>query len=227
MGVITLPDAGDIMKRREIWMVVLPLLLFGLLALTVKAGLSAGLEDWFYSEAVEDMSPLWTAIVKAVTHTGDTPAVVLICLLLFVLPRSRRTIALPVSAAVILSTVLNLLLKELFARQRPDILRLINETSYSFPSGHAMINGTLYFMLLFLTFRFVGNRGRRNLLAGGCLFMLIAIGYSRVYLGVHYAGDILGGWLLGFAVTTGVYLRWERGQQRKAYRSKNEGRSND
>lgn len=197
------------MNKKNLWLVIVPLILFAMLAVCVKAGLTVGFEGWAYSETVEHMSPLYTGIVKAITHIGDSAVVIVFCLLLIALPKSRKTIALPVSLSVILSAVLNIVLKNLFVRQRPDILRLINETSYSFPSGHAMINATLYTMLILLIFRYVPNKLRRLALSFLCLALAAAIGYSRVYLGVHYAGDVLGGWLIGFAVSLLVFNLWK------------------
>jgi undecaprenyl-diphosphatase len=195
---------------RNNWLVAVPVILFAMLAVCVRAGATVGFEGWAYSEAVEHMSPLMTSIVKGITHIGDTAVVILVCLTLIAIPKTRRTIALPVSAAVILSFILNIALKHIFARERPDILRLINETSYSFPSGHAMINSSLYLTLLLLIFKFIKKRRIKWVLASVCLIIIIAIGFTRVYLGVHYAGDILGGWMFGFAVSVFVYNAWKK-----------------
>ena len=195
--------------RKHILLTAISVVLFGLLAAYVHAGVTLGFEGWIYSKSVAFMSPAVTSVIKGITHLGDSTVVIAFCLLIIVIPRTRKTIALPVSAAVTLSTLLNMLLKELFARERPDILRLINETSYSFPSGHAMINATLYTMLIIMVFRFIKSRPRRLALAVPCALMAVLIGFSRVYLGVHYAGDILGGWIIGFAVAIIVYALWK------------------
>jgi undecaprenyl-diphosphatase len=181
-----------------------------MLAVCVRAGATVGFEGWAYSEAVEHMSPAMTSVVKGITHIGDTAVVILICLTLIAVPKTRRTIALPVSGAVILSFILNIALKDLFARERPDILRLINETSYSFPSGHAMINSSLYIMLILLIFKYINNRRTKWALTSVFAVLIIVIGFTRVYLGVHYAGDILGGWMFGFAVSVFVYSAWKK-----------------
>jgi len=198
------------MILRKIWFIIVPLVLFALLALCIEAGITTNFEGWAYSEAVEHMSPAITTIVKGITHMGDLTVVIVFCLFLIAIPMFRRTIALPVSIAVILSALLNLLLKNIFVRERPDILRLLNETSYSFPSGHAMINGTLYLMFILLIYRFIKSTPKKILLISLCVIITIAIGFSRLYLGVHYAGDIIGGWLIGFAVSIAVYTVWSK-----------------
>ena len=198
------------MNRKErVWLMAVPFILFAMLAVCIEAGLTGGVEGWAYSEAVEHMSPLMTTVVLGITHIGDSTSVIAFCLLLIMIPKTRRTIALPVSSAVILSTVLNILLKDIFARSRPDILRLINETSYSFPSGHAMINASLYTMLGLFIYRFIEDRSIRITLIFLCATLTLVIGYSRIYLGVHYVGDVLGGWLIGFGISLSVYTMWK------------------
>ena len=201
-------ENGVKMKKINIWLIGIPITLFALLAVCVTAGITVNFEGWVYSEAMERMSPLLTDFMKVITHLGDLALVIILCLLLFLIPKSRKTIALPVSVTVILSAVLNVILKNIFARARPDILQLINETSYSFPSGHAMINASLYTMLTILIFRFIKNTPRRIALSAACITLTVTIGFSRIYLGVHYLGDVVGGWLIGFTVAVVVYFWW-------------------
>ena len=196
------------MNKKHVWLIAVPLILFTMLAICIRAGITVNFEGWAYNESIEHMSPIFTKIVKAITHIGDSVVLITFCLLLFVIPKSRKTIALPTSVTVILSMILDVTLKSIFARERPDILQLINETSYSFPSGHAMNNAALYTILILLIFTFIKNKPLKITLAAVCITLTIAIGYSRIYLGVHYAGDVLGGWLLGPAVSIFIYLTW-------------------
>lgn len=203
------------MNKRTLLFVIIPIILFILLAVSVSVGIITGFEGWAYNETVEYMSPQVTSIVKGITHIGDSATVIAFCLLLIALPKTRKTIALPVSLTVILSYLLNILLKNIFARERPDILRLINETSYSFPSGHAMINASLYTMLIMLVFKYIKNTANKFFLSVLCIAFAVIIGVSRIYLGVHYAGDILAGWVIGFAVSAFVYFVWTAGLENK------------
>ena len=202
------------MNKRTIWLVVMPVILFAMLAVCIYAGITTRFEGWFYGEAVENMSPVLTAMMKVITHLGDPITVFVFCLSLFLAPKTRRTIALPTSAAVIMSGVFNVLLKQIFARGRPNVLRLISETGYSFPSGHAMINASLYVMLILMIIRYLGNFFRKLFFSSLCVALAGLIGFSRVYLGVHYASDVLGGWLFGAAVSLLIYSLWN-GRQSK------------
>lgn len=194
------------MNKTKIWFIIFPIILFIMLAGFVESGLTLGFEGWTYKEVSEEMSPVITNIMKITTHIGDAITVIIICLLLFVFQKSRKTIAIPVSIAVIIAATLNLILKNIFARDRPNILRLIHETDYSFPSGHAMINAALYTILIFFVLKYIKNIPEKIILSTFFVCITISIGYSRIYLGVHYLGDILGGWLLGATIGYVIYL---------------------
>lgn len=188
---------------------MVPIILFVMLAVCVQTEIVTSFEGWAYSEAVKNMSPVFILRMKGVTHLGDSAAIIVFCLGLFIVSKTRKIVALPISIAVISSAVLNVALKHIFARSRPDILRLISESGYSFPSGHAMNNAALYTMLMLLTWRYVKNTSLKIILSSLCVTLTILIGYSRIYLGVHYAGDVLGGWLFGFALSMLIYFLWD------------------
>lgn len=196
-------------NRRTIRFALAPVILFAILAILIKMSILTGFEEWVYGKAAKNISPALTSIMKRITHIGDSSAVIAFCLFLLIVPKTRKTVALPVSSALITSVMLNETLKHIFARSRPDILRLISETGYSFPSGHAMNNATLYTMLILLINRYVRNTPLKLTLSSICVALAVMIGCSRIYLGVHYAGDVLGGWLLGFALSVIIYSMWE------------------
>lgn len=196
------------MNKRNVWFVIVPILLFAMLAVCIQADISTHFEGWAYGETVEHMSPVLTSVMKGITHLGDPATVMVLCLMIFLVPRWRKTIALPVSAAVILSAAADVALKRIFARSRPNILRLISETGYSFPSGHAMVNASFYIMLILMAFYYLKDFRQKVAFSLLCVALTGLIGFSRVYLGVHYAGDVLGGWLFGFAVSVLIYLLW-------------------
>jgi undecaprenyl-diphosphatase len=132
---------------------------------------------------------------------GVVPADVALVLLLSALRRWRD--ALFAAAATGGSALLNMGTKRLFARDRPDLWDSISpETTYSFPSGHAMGSMTLALVLVLLAWP---TRLRWWVAAAMAVFVPM-VGLSRVYLGVHYPSDILAGWAAASLWTVGVYL---------------------
>ncbi len=101
------------------------------------------------------------------------------------------------------SALLNMATKQFFQRNRPTLWESIApEHTFSFPSGHAMGSATLAMVVLLLCWH---TRARWPVAALAALFAL-TVGASRIYLGVHYPSDILGGWAAGIAWVSGVYL---------------------
>jgi len=197
-------------KKIKILTIVLPIILFLFIAFFLYADFMAHFEGLVYEESVEHMSPALTAIVKLITAMGSREFVILICFTLFAVPYLRKRYALPISAAVILSLLLNLLFKSIFARSRPDILMLAQETSYSFPSGHSMVSMTLYGAFVLLAWKHMDDRYAKVIVSLICAALIGAIGFSRIYLGVHYVTDVVGGWCLGLAIACSVVYRYER-----------------
>lgn len=155
-------------------------------------------------------SPAMTAIMKFFTFIGaGLPiviiAVIIVIILYFVLGHRRELILF--ATAVLGSALLNVLLKLLFHRTRPDIHRLIEVTGFSFPSGHAMAAFSLYATLIFLLWKHASTGYARALLILIGSAFIAAIGISRIYLGVHYPSDVIAGYLAsGFWVFLSIWL---------------------
>ena len=193
-------------KAKRYFLLAAPPLFFVIVAGLVLAGVTTAFDSWAYLEATKHMSPVLTALMKLITVSASTAVVVVVCLGLFVAPKSRRTAALPVVVAVLFATLFNLVLKNAFMRLRPEALPLVDETSYAFPSGHAMIGAALYISLALWAWRQLENRQLKVLLVAICVATTVAICLSRVYLGVHYATDVIAGWCLGVTVALASFL---------------------
>jgi undecaprenyl-diphosphatase len=134
-----------------------------------------------------------------------------IFLFLFYVLKHRLEILVFLSV-VYITPILNRLLKLYFQRARPDFNTLIEIGGYSFPSGHAMNAFSFYSILAFLLWRHVPTRMGGIAVIFISTLMIFAIGLSRVYLGVHYPSDIIGGFLasgLWTAAVIGFFQRYK------------------
>lgn len=99
---------------------------------------------------------------------------------------------------IIGSLALNPLVKNIFQRSRPDeSFRLVQETSYSFPSGHSFASMVAFGCLIIIIVLFIRSSFWRKFLSILCGAIIFLIGFSRIFLGVHYLTDVIGGFSLG------------------------------
>jgi membrane-associated phospholipid phosphatase len=144
-------------------------------------------------------TPELTRLMLFITSLGAFWLVIAaIALTLFFLWRRyyRETVFLVVLLAV--GGILNIVLKDLFQVPRPDMAPLLDMSSYSFPSGHAMTSFVFYGVLPIFVYRFTHRVGLTIVVGILSTLLIFLIGFSRVYLGVHYPSDVVAGWIAGF-----------------------------
>ena len=141
-----------------------------------------------------------TKIMKVITNLSSAYVLIAITIgtLLFV---KNKKVGLCVASNLVITTLLNQLLKYIIQRPRPDGYRLIAESGYSFPSGHSMVSMAFYGLIIYLIWKMVKNKKIKYISCGILGLLIPMIGFSRIYLGVHYASDVIG----GFAISI-VYL---------------------
>jgi len=167
-------------------------------------------------------SPAITSIMKIITFLGSSVFIILLSIsILYFLYKvlNHRSELILFVAALIGSNILCVLLKLFFHRARPDLHRLIEISGYSFPSGHATNAMTVYGILAFILWRNIRTKTGRSLLIIVSLIMILLIGISRIYLGVHFPSDVIAGYFTGgFWISTAIwyYQRYkERQYERK------------
>lgn len=175
------------------------LFIFSFIAINVYNGnviVSDGVIYDFINKHV--ISEGMTPIVKIITNIGDTICIVTIAIIsLFIFKDKKINISIVINLITV--TILNNILKFIFMRPRPDLDALVTETSYSFPSGHSMISMGFYGYMIYLIYNFVPNKGLKWFLISLLSIIIFIIGFSRIYLGVHYASDVIGGFTFGIA----------------------------
>ena len=144
------------------------------------------------------LSDFLTSFFKVITHMGSALFFVVVTLFIFLFFKNRL-IGFSLGINIFLVSILNLLLKNIFLIPRPDTLRLILESGYSYPSGHTMSSFAFYGYLIYLIYKMMRPSIWKKILIILLILLILLIGFSRIYLGVHHFSDILGGYLISFA----------------------------
>ncbi len=193
-------DWKELIKKNLKW-VVLFICLVGFLALA---------EDVFNKEIMYGdiigyklistflISVFVTPIAKFITNFGGAIFLSIATVMLFLLIKNKK-IGLSIISNIVIITVLNQLLKRILQRPRPTEFRIVEETGYSFPSGHSMVSMAFYGYLIYLIYRYIKNKYVKWTLITILSILICLIGISRIYLGVHYTSDVLGGFLLSIS----------------------------
>lgn len=141
-----------------------------------------------------------TVLMKVITNFASVYTLIAVTIgsLLFI---RNKKIGICITINLFVITLLNQILKYIIQRPRPEGYRLIAENGYSFPSGHSMVSMAFYGLIIYLIWHLVKNKKIKYISCGILGLLIPLIGFSRVYLGVHYASDVIGGFLISI-----VYL---------------------
>ena len=192
-------------------LIFIAVLVFIGVAVGVQTGYLDGFDDAVryrvYSIRSEKLTMFW----KFITHSGDSEIVIMLGIVLLLVKSLRKKYGVKFAIAALSSTALYQGMKYIFQRPRPDIaLRLIEESGYSFPSGHSMNCLVSYGILAYLILKYCENARLAKILSVGLGLIIILIGLSRVYVGVHFPTDVIGGWSLGIAVLVAMMYAFEK-----------------
>ena len=144
------------------------------------------------------ISDFTTPIAKFITNFGGAIFLLVLAITLFILIKNKK-IGFSIFLNLVIITMLNQLLKRILQRPRPTEFRIIEETGYSFPSGHSMISMAFYGYLIYLIYKYVKNKYVKWISIIILSILICSIGISRIYLGVHYTSDVLGGFLISLS----------------------------
>ena len=139
-----------------------------------------------------------TPIMKLITFFGGATCLIGLTLVLFITIKNKK-IGLLIGINLVTITILNQIFKFILQRPRPTENRIINENGYSFPSGHSMISMAFYGFLIYLIYKYVKNKKLKYISITLISILIIFIGISRIYLGVHYTSDVLAGFLFSIS----------------------------
>ena len=185
------------MKKFRIIIVCLCLLLFSVILFSVCKYGVLDIDNNVYNLISKNiMNDTLSSILKVVTHLGGVAFIVLLGVLCFMFCKKNRWF---ITFALVGCTVINQTIKHIVRRPRPNVLRLVSESGYSFPSGHSMISVAFYGLVIYFVYKNINNKYLKWALISLLSLLILTIGFSRIYVGVHYFTDVVGGFFLALA----------------------------
>lgn len=149
-----------------------------------------------------------TIFFKYFTNLASTKYFIITCLLLIIFLKNK--LALLISIAMIIDAIIVFIAKHIIKRERPNINRIVEEKGYSYPSGHTFSATCFYGLVMFLINISSITLGYQLLITIPLISIILLIGFSRIYLGVHYFSDCIGGLLLSSSyIILYVYLVYD------------------
>lgn len=138
--------------------------------------------------------PWLTTILKGITNFGDFPYIFIICVILLIFYKKKKEL-INLYTVILISTLINNVIKIIVKRPRPELVHLVSEDSYSFPSGHAMASMTFYGYIIYMVWQSNLQKKWKVTITTLLSILILVIGYSRIYLNVHYVSDVLAGFM--------------------------------
>lgn len=187
------------MKKKIKWIIaiicVLIFLLVGLFLITIDNNI---VDKTIYELVISIKSDTVTKIFKIITTFAGIPFMLVIGIVILLLKKLKHKRFL-IIANIVNDVILNTILKLTFKRERPLDIMLVEETGYSFPSGHTMIAIIFYGYIIYLITKSKYSKKIKIIINTILSVLIFLIGVSRIYLGVHYTTDVIASYLLGIS----------------------------
>ena len=185
-------------KKKEIIICSVLLIIFFLVFGVVLLDKNLVIDEAIYNFIMKSRCTFLDNYFTFITRLGDPITVVIVVIVTCLILRNKDIIYVLSSAAA--SIGFNTIIKQLVRRSRPEHLRLAVEKGFSFPSGHAMISICVYGVILYLIICNIKNKYLKYTLATLVGILILSIGISRIYVGVHYPTDVLAGYSLSIVI---------------------------
>ncbi len=200
------------MKKFNFWWLILLVPFVLGLAATLSGDAFYNVEKAVFN-AVRFFAPAFDIPSRLITELGSAVGVIAITTLIFIITAVTKkhffTFGMPVAITAIVSRLINISIKNIIDRPRPDF-KVLEVSEASFPSGHAQNNMALYISILLVALLIVTAPKWRTVLKISLITLPIIIGITRIYFGVHYVSDVVAGWGLGAFIailTNFVYFK--------------------
>ena len=176
------------------------IVIFGIIATLLLIDKIAPFDNIIYNAIISLKSDSVTTFFKLITKLCNEKFIIIATVLIFItLLFKKKKIGFILTLNVLLCSGLNTVIKHIFLRPRPVGLKLIKQGGYSFPSGHSMMAVAFFGILIYLVCKSKWKKSIKILLSSLLTVLILLIGISRIYLGVHFASDVLAGFAIALS----------------------------
>ena len=181
-------------NKKTIFIIIFSIL-FIILFILIKTNQIESFDISIYNLFAANINENFTSFFRFMTFLGEGVSIASFCVLALIISLilKKRDVGLVIAGCVAFNSIFSEVLKRIIQRPRPEILRLVSESSYSFPSSHTLASVSLCGILIYLIIRSDLNKIMKVILSIILVLFPLLIGISRIYLGVHNASDVLGG----------------------------------
>ena len=207
--------AKEFINKYLIWIILaLGLLLFFYLVRSINANTISILDNYIYNVIKEFISPKMTPIVKFITEFGNYTVMIPVIILFYLFNKDKSFNRYFTINLVAIFTS-NFIVKNIVRRDRPIDINLIIENGFSFPSGHSMVSFAFYGFIIYYVYCSHLSKIWKIIIISILILLVLMIGLSRIYLGVHYASDVIGGFVLALVYLI-IFIKYIYKKEKKA-----------
>ena len=202
------------MKKKDKYLLIIFFVISLIWTFLVYFNVFINMDIKIYNFIISFKSEFNTYFFKIITFLCSIKFIALMCIILILLTLIKKDKSyLLIILVTLVSSVVNLIIKNIIRRDRPDKINwLITESNFSFPSGHSMMATVFYGFLTYLLHRSKLNKSVKIIILIMVLFLILLIGISRIYLGVHYTSDVIGGFLWGSTLLILIIVLTKKGK---------------
>lgn len=180
-------------KNISKWIVCgIGILIFATIVVMLLTNNVTSLDNSIYNIIISSKSDAMTMFMTIITMMCNTEFIIVATLLLVLLIKNKK-IGGMIASNVVLCSVINTIIKHIFLRPRPVGIKLIEQGGYSFPSGHSMMAVAFYGLLIYIIWNTKWKNVWKIFTTTLLVILILLIGISRIYVGVHFASDVIAG----------------------------------
>jgi undecaprenyl-diphosphatase len=180
-------------KNISKWIVCgIGILIFATMVVMLLTNNVTSLDNSIYNIIISSKSDVMTMFMTVITMMCNTEFIIVATLLLVLLIKNKKMGGM-IASNVVLCSVINTIIKHIFLRPRPVGIKLIEQGGYSFPSGHSMMAVAFYGLLIYIIWNTKWKNVWKIFTTTLLVILILLIGISRIYVGVHFASDVIAG----------------------------------